>query len=129
MTALRETKDAPVLPGRLPLLGHMTRVRSNALEFMRAAQARLGPVFWLDMGFDHWLFMVVDEPGFSVFRNKDTDSSHLRDFDRFLGTSMLVVDGADHRRMRGASSAPFTPAGLSRARVGEIIAETLERHV
>lgn len=129
MTALRETKDAPVLPGRLPLLGHMTRVRSNALEFMREAQARLGPVFWLDMGFDHWLFMVVDEPGFSVFRNKDTDSSHLRDFDRFLGTSMLVVDGADHRRMRGASSAPFTPAGLSRARVGEIIAETLERHV
>ena len=39
-------------------------------------------------------------------------------FGAFLGDSLLVHDGADHRRMRGAMSATFKPSGLSAASVG-----------
>jgi cytochrome P450 len=126
---LRDPKDAPTVPGRWPLLGHTLAVRRDALNLLRQSKERLGPVYWLDMGFGHRVFMIVDETGFSVFRSKDADSSHLAEMELFLGRSMLTVDGADHRRMRMASAPAFTPAGLSRARVGQLIAETLERHV
>jgi cytochrome P450 len=126
---LRDPKDAPKIPGRLPLLGHTLKVRSDALSFFRRHHEELGQVFWVDMGFGHWVLMVMGEVGFSVFRSKETDSSHLAEMQLFLGRSMLTVDGADHRRMRMASASAFTPAGLSRARVGQVIAETLERHV
>jgi cytochrome P450 monooxygenase len=129
MDAGRDPKQAPSLPGRWPLFGNMLHLRSNGLELLREAKTKLGPVFWVDMGFGHVILMVAAEPGFAVFRNKDTNSSHLEDFGRFLGQSMLVVDGPDHRRMRNASSAPFTPGGLTRARAGELIAETVARHV
>jgi cytochrome P450 len=126
---LRDPKDAPTVPGRWPLLGHTLAVRRDALNLLRQSKDRLGPVYWLDMGFGHRVFMLVDEIGFSVFRSKDADSSHLAEMELFLGRSMLTVDGADHRRMRMASAPAFTPGGLSRARVGQLIAETLERHV
>jgi cytochrome P450 len=128
-TDLRDPKDAPMLPGRWPLLGHTLVIRRDALNFFRRHHEKLGPAFWVDMGFGHAVFLVAGEEGFSVFRNKDADSSHLADLKLFLGSSMLTVDGADHRRARMASAPAFTPGGLSRARVGQLIAETLERHV
>jgi cytochrome P450 monooxygenase len=118
-----------MIPGRWPLLGHIPAVRRDALNLFRRSKEQLGPACWIDMGFGHVVFMVLDEEGFSVFRSKDTDSSHLGEFELFLGRSMLTVDGADHRRMRMASASAFTPSGLSRARIGELIAEALERHV
>jgi cytochrome P450 len=126
---LRNPKDAPQLPGRWPIFGHLPKITRDALALFRRAQAELGPVFWIDMGFDHRVLLVLDEQGFAVFKNKDTDSSHLTDFGAFLGGSMLTVDGSDHRRMRMASGGAFTPAGLSRAEVGQIIIETIERHI
>lgn len=126
---LRDPKDAPMIPGRWPLLGHTLAVRRDALGFFRRGKEQLGPVYWIDMGFGHKVLMVTGEIGFSVFRSKETDSSHLGEFELFLGRSMLTVDGADHRRMRMASAPAFTPTGLSRARVGQLIAETLERQV
>ncbi len=118
-----------MLPGRLPLIGHIPKVRGDSLNLFRKGAEQLGPVFWIDMGFGHLVLIVDGEDGFSVFRTKDADSSHMADFPLFLGRSMLTVDGADHRRMRMASASAFTPAGLSRARVGQTIAETLERYV
>lgn len=118
-----------MIPGRWPLLGHTLAVRRDALNLFRRNKEQLGSAYWVDMGFGHLVFMLLDEEGFSVFRSKDADSSHLAEMKLFLGHSMLTVDGADHRRMRTASAAAFTPAGLSRARVGQLIAETLERHV
>ena len=42
---------------------------------------------------------------------------------------MIVVDGAEHRRVRGATSHAFTPAGLNRANVGRIIEQVIEERV
>ncbi|PRQ01038.1 putative cytochrome P450 [Enhygromyxa salina] len=125
----KNIKDAPTLSGRWPLFGHLPRLNRDAYRFLRDAARELGPVFWIDLGFGNRTLMVVSEPGFAVFKSKHADSSHLRDFAAFLGKSMLTVDGPDHRRMRTASSHAFTPAGLSRAQIGDTIAETLERRV
>ena len=120
---------APKLSGRLPVVGHLLRLQRDALGLLREARDAHGPAFWIDMGFGSDVLVVLDDEGFGVFRTKHANSSHMADFEAFLGHSMLTVDGADHRRMRGASSHAFTPAGLTRARVGEIIAETVERHL
>lgn len=126
---LRDASEAPKLGRQLPLLGHMLGLRLDALRLLRRAQDQLGPIFWVNLGFGSEVLLCVDERGFEVFRDRRLDSSHLADFGRFLGHSMLVVDGADHKRMRGVSSKAFTPGGLTRARVGEIIAETVARRV
>ncbi len=129
MAALPDAQQAPMAPGRVPLLGHLPRVHTGLLEFLRKTQAKVGPVFWLDMGIGNRTLLVLDDDAFSLLRNKDTDSSSIAEFEALLGRSMFVVDGDDHRRMRNASAAAFTPAGLSRAKVGELIAETAARHV
>ncbi len=127
---VQDARNAPKLPGRWPLLGNLpTLLRRDAVLLLREAERTLGPVFWIDSGFGQMSLMVLGEEGFSVLRNKSADSSHLRELDLFLGVSMLTVDGDDHRRVRAASSPAFTPAGLSRAHVGEVIAETVARRV
>lgn len=126
---LRDAHDAPKLAGRLPIVGHLPRLARDALGFLREARDRHGPAVWIDMGFGAKVLVVLDDEGFGLFNSGATNSSHLAEFGTFLGHSMLTVDGADHQRMRGASSRAFTPAGLSRARVGDIIAETVEGHL
>jgi len=119
---------APSLRSRWPLIGHLPRLHRDALAYLREAELEFGPVFWLDMGFNSVVLLVMGEQGFEVFRDKNLDSSNLHaDYSTFLGESMLTTDGPDHRRMRGASGAAFTPSGLGRAQVGELIAETITR--
>ncbi|PRP95224.1 cytochrome P450 [Enhygromyxa salina] len=124
----KPARDAPKLPGRWPILGNIPRFSRDAVGLLRDAQNQLGPVFWIDLGFGNNAFIVMSDEGFTLLKNKDTNSSHLREFP-ILGSSMLTVDGPQHRRMRGASSSAFTPAGLSRASVGELIAQTLEGRI
>lgn len=129
MDAIREAKDAPRLGGRLPVLGHFVSMSRNSLSMFERAHSQLGPVFWCDFGFGHDTLIVLGEAGMEVFRSKATNSSHLAQLETFLGKSMLVVDGPDHKRMRGASGHAFTPAGLRRAKVGDIIGETVARRL
>ncbi|NVB41013.1 cytochrome P450 [Pseudenhygromyxa sp. WMMC2535] len=127
---LRDAAQAPTLPGKLPLFGHLPALARDTLGVLRKAQHEIGPVFWYNAGFrDAPTLMVLGEEGFSVLRTKRADSSHMADFDLFLGGSMLTLDGAPHRRVRGVSGPAFTPAGLGRAQVGEIITQTVERRL
>ena len=96
---------------------------------MREARHTLGPVFWIDMGFGNRTLMLTEEAGFEVLRSRSLDSSHMADIGTFLGHSMLTVDGKEHRRMRGASSSAFTPGGLNRAKIGELISATVLRQL
>jgi cytochrome P450 len=121
-------RDAPKLTGHWPIIGHLPRFSRDAIGLLREAQASLGDAFWIDMGFGNNAFLVLSDEGLSVLKNKHTNSSHMVEFP-FLGRSMLTVDGADHRRMRDASGSAFTPAGLTRAGVGAIIGETIERRI
>ncbi|MCA9700852.1 MAG: cytochrome P450, partial [Myxococcales bacterium] len=124
---VQDARLAPKLSGKLPLFGHLPALIRDFPGLMDRGQRELGSVFWLYPGFGAETLMVLGEEGFSILRHKHADSSHMAEFDVFLGSSMLTVDGDDHRRVRGISSPVFTPSGLGRARVGEIIAETVER--
>ncbi|MCB9567356.1 MAG: cytochrome P450 [Myxococcales bacterium] len=101
----------------------------SPLRFLGGAARRLGPVFWVDLGFGNRALLLADEEGFEVFRNQALDSSHMANVSVLLGRSMLTIDGADHRRVRGVSGPVFTPGGLTRAKVGEVITETCLRQL
>jgi cytochrome P450 monooxygenase len=68
-------------------------------------------------------------------RNKETSSAILGEMAGEavagdpLGRSRLVIDGAEHRRTRGAMNAPFTPRGMSAAGMGQAIAEVIAARV
>ncbi|MEZ4381898.1 MAG: cytochrome P450 [Nannocystaceae bacterium] len=126
---LREAQSAPLLDRRWPLLGHLPVLSRDSLGFLREGRRLHGPAFWIDMGFGNRIFVLVEESGFEVFRHRAFDSSHLSVSSMLLGRSMLTIDGADHRRVRGVSAPAFTPSGLSRARVGELITETVMRQL
>ncbi len=119
----------PMMAGRWPILGHLPAIARDAPGALRAAADKLGPLFWVDAGFGVHMLMTLEDEGFEIFKNKGTDSSHLGDVVDLLRGSMLPLDGSEHRRVRGASSAPFTPGGLTQARVGEIIMEVLSRRL
>jgi cytochrome P450 monooxygenase len=117
------------MPGRLPVLGHMPAIARDALGTLSRGAERCGELFWIDMGFGSNILLTLHEDGLQLFKNRYGDSSHVGELVDFLHGTMLTIDGKEHRRVRGASSAPFTPAGLTQARVGEIVAEVLQRRL
>ncbi|MCA9659771.1 MAG: cytochrome P450 [Myxococcales bacterium] len=126
---LRAAQSAPLLDRRWPVIGHLPALARDSLGFLRQARRLHGPAFWIDMGFGNRIFVLAEEDGFEVFRHRAFDSSHMGAGSVLLGRSMLTVDGKEHRRVRGVSSPAFTPGGLSRARVGELITETIMRQL
>lgn len=120
----------PMAAGRFPKVGHLPALAWNLPELCRWVGERYGPCAWIDRGFGSHVLQISGDRGFELLKNKETDSSALHDVaSTFLGRSMIVVDGADHRRARGASAHAFSPAGLDRARVGQLIADIVERRV
>src|SRR4051812_41716642 len=45
--------EHPVAPGSLPVLGHLPLLYFDAAGLLRRGQERVGPVFWVDLGFGH----------------------------------------------------------------------------
>ncbi len=118
----------PIAPGWLPVLGHVPRLILDLPGLLRSCE-RAGPLCWLDLARAQTLLSTREE-GFTVFRNRETSSKNLGSGDTgLLGRSLLVLDGAPHRRTRGAMSAPFTPRGLNAARAGALIRDVVEPRV
>ena len=74
--------------------------------------------------------MVLGEPAITLLGNKVTASQDGHEvIGPMMGESMLVADGAAHRRMRGAVVRTFSPKGLSAAGAGEIMAAIIRQRV
>jgi cytochrome P450 monooxygenase len=122
----------PVLPGRLPVVGHMPSILlgGNPIHAMLEARERLGPLFWIDAGFGNWTLVCTEPEVFEVLRNRVTTSTHLQDVvGVFVGTSLIGQDGSPHHHMRSALNPPFTPRGIAAARVGEMTAELIAEQI
>ncbi|MEM9691333.1 MAG: cytochrome P450 [Myxococcota bacterium] len=120
----------PMMPGRFPRLGHLPALTWDMPALLEWGVERCGPSFWIDRGFGSEVLQLTDAASFSMFRNKTTDSSfHEEAAGALLGRSMIVLDGPEHKRVRGATTSAFSPVGLDRAAVGQVIAEVARRRV
>jgi cytochrome P450 family 117 subfamily A len=128
---LTPTRDGfPVLDGAWPLLGHSGPMFYGYRELHRRAEERLGPVFWVDIGFGGSHLVCLHPEGFAVLRNKATTSTHYQErAAQLLGESLIVQDGERHAHLRQAMNRPFMPRGLAAASVGSVITDTTEARV
>lgn len=118
----------PILPGSLPLLGHLMRTTEDIPVMLEGAVRDLGPQFWMRMS--EWVLMCTGQDAFDLLKNKTTTSAHYNDLvSDFIGASLLGVDGGMHRRMRGAMNGPFTPKGITATGAATISAEVIEERL
>jgi cytochrome P450 monooxygenase len=116
----------PVLPGAFPVIGQFPSIYFDAAEVLLRGRAKLGPLFWMDVGFGQHVAMCVSREAFDVFKSKAASNAYLREHAATLvGVSILGQEGAVHQRMRGAMNAPFTPRGLAGTGVGAMVAEQM----
>jgi cytochrome P450 len=116
--AVRLREGLPVLPGAFPLAGHLPALLRFP-EVIRAAQEQVGPVYWVELGLGKRILVCTGPEALEIFRSKAFTSQHLTEISPLVaGTSMLSQDGAAHRHMRAAMSAPFLPRGLSASEIG-----------
>lgn len=126
----REKHGFPYLEGAFPVVGVMPRMYFGLRRLLDDAERRLGPFFWVDLGFGAEVIMCRHLDGLVALRNKTTTSTHYQvHAHALLGDSLIAQDGAKHHHMRSALNGPFTPKGLSAAEVGPIMAETIETRV
>lgn len=120
----------PVAARPWPLLGHQASMALSPVPFLQR-QAELGPFCWLDMGFGvGWALFGLDTDAYKALRAKTMSVSHYEQLSPvLLGRSLLTRDGAEHRSMRNAMNAPFTPKGLHAAGVCEIVDDVVHERV
>ncbi|WP_375766175.1 cytochrome P450 [Archangium gephyra] len=119
----------PVLPGALPVVGHSLYTMGHAPNFLRDAEAKVGPLFWT-RNIGQYTLVCMGEPGFELLKNKVTSSEFIREGSPdFIGDSLLSRDGTPHRSLRSAMSGPFTPRGLTASGASAIAAEVIESSV
>ena len=129
---VEERHGFPVLPGGFPLLGHLPAIAIDELGLLRDAERRLGSLFYVSFGFGNYQLVHMGKDAMALFRNKGADSSYMREgggVTDVFGQSVLVHDGPVHHHLRSAMNGPFQPRGLAEARVGEIVAELVDRCV
>jgi cytochrome P450 family 117 subfamily A len=120
----------PILPGGLPLVGHAPFNLGDTLTFLRAAEAKVGPLFWMRSFGSEMQLVCMGEPGFELLKNRVTSSEFIRDqAPEFIGDALLSQDGARHRNLRTPMSGPFTPRGLSSSGAATLSAEVIEASV
>lgn len=128
---VKQRAGFPVLPGLFPLLGHVPAIAVDELGLLREGALRLGPLFFWNKGFGNWELVCTMREAFALFRNKQIDSGNMREggLRLLFGDAVIAHDGAVHQRMRAAMIGPFQPKGLGEAKVGELVAELVERRV
>ncbi|MBM7115148.1 cytochrome P450 [Archangium primigenium] len=135
LNALRERlprrpthKDGiPILPGALPLVGHVPFNLGDSLAFMREGAAQVGPLFWMRSLGSQMQLVCMGEPGFELLKNRVTTSEFIREqAPDFIGDALLSRDGPSHRGLRSAMSGPFTPRGLTASGAAALSAEVIE---
>lgn len=122
----------PMLPGAMPLVGHMPELAFDAVGLYRRGVATCGPLYWVDGGFGMKTLCYAHPDAHELLKNKVTTSAYLGEVPRLkelFGDAVISLDGPPHRQARSALDTPFRPRGLDMARVGEVVAEIVERRV
>lgn len=110
-----------VAPRALPFLGHLLEMFRNREALLLENAERFKSPFWLNEGFGNWVVIVPSEAFFRLLKHKSAVSIASERLPDVFNHNVLGANGADHRRMRGAMNKPFSPPGLTSARVGEVI--------
>jgi cytochrome P450 monooxygenase len=114
------------MPGAFPVIGNIPAFYLDAADVLLAARARLGNLFWVDVGFGQHVVMCASREAFDVLKSKASSNTYLQEHaSTLVGVSILGQDGSVHQRMRGAMNAPFTPRGLAGTGVGAMVAEQM----
>src|SRR3954464_4061078 len=74
-TSVQKREGLPVLPGALPLVGHVPWLYFCAPEVLREAQQQLGPVFWVSLGFGGWQVACTNPEGFELLKSRHTTNA------------------------------------------------------
>ena len=123
-TITPENLSFPILPGAWPSVGHYPQAAWDTPKVLREAQA-LGPLVWINLS--GWGMIVCHPDGFELLKgNSLSIAPMVRNSGDLVTDSVLSVDGAEHRRMRGSMNRPFTPEGLSGEGAAKRMAELVE---
>ncbi len=123
---LRQYASFPVMPGELPLVGHLLSLHNDAVGTLRQARRVCGPLFWAHLGFGHRFLFCAGEGSFDLLKDPRLVTDGARSsIEYLLGRSLLSLDGAPHRRIRGALNPPFAPRGLAESTTGELIRQVV----
>lgn len=119
-----------VVRGAFPFVGHVPALASDPLTFIRDAELRHGPFFFIEGASRVQILVCAHPDALAVFKSKVVSSSYMRDVDGgAFGESVIVQDGKVHQRMRAVLNGPFTPRGLAAAELGPLVADIIERRV
>jgi cytochrome P450 len=122
----------PKLGGTLPVIGHMHAIHNDFLGLVRRGEQELGPMFWVNLGFDRQTLTLMQPEAFALFKHKAVSSAHIPEtkvLAELFGKSIIGQDGAPHHHARSALTPAFTPKGVSAAELGSAFAEMIERRV
>jgi cytochrome P450 len=122
----------PKLAGALPVIGHMHAIHNDFLGMVRRGEQDLGPMFWVNLGFDKQTLMLMQPESFALFKHKAMTSAHIGDVKplrELFGKSIIAQDGAAHHHARSAMTSAFTPKGVSASELGSAFADIIEKQV
>lgn len=125
----RSLQGFPIARGAFPVIGHLPALATDTLAFIRGAERRHGPLFFIESGFDARMLICAHPEAFDVFKSKVASSGYMGEgaLGEMFGSAVITQDGAVHHRMRAVLNGPFTPRGLSAAEVGPLVAGIVER--
>ncbi len=117
-----------MVPGRVPLLGHLHRMMRDMPSFMREAHERYGDFFRIDMGGEELLVVNRSDIAYELMQNKRVSSDILNEkTGPVLRGTLMGMDGSEHRRMRKAMGGPFRRSELDVSAAGAMIAQQTAR--
>lgn len=121
----------PVLPGALPIAGHVVGLRTRALEMLDEGHRTIGPVFWVNMGFGLWMLFCLGPESYDLYKNKVTTNGRgaYGIFGEGIGSSMIGFDGEPHARVRSAMQPILSHRTIAETRTGALMASVVDQRV
>lgn len=128
-STVRYRDGLPVLPGAFPTVGHLPAMVRHEGELHMHGWRTLGPMFWMHYGFGRsWELVCCGAEAIALLRAGYIDPGPV--IGKVIGpNTVLQLNGAEHRRVRGAMSPPFSPRGLQHANFQENIAGWVRERV
>ncbi|MBL9006347.1 MAG: cytochrome P450 [Myxococcales bacterium] len=112
----------PCMPDELPVVGHALALHLDAVGALRRAREQCGPLFWVHLGFGARFLFCTGSGSFELMKDPRLVTDGARStLEYLIGRSLLSLDGAAHRRIRGVLNPPFAPRGLSESVTGDLI--------
>ncbi len=120
----------PIVPGRLPLLGHSLHVTLWVHRYVQLLAATGAELIWVKRAPNSWAIECCSPAGIELLCSKSGSNAHYADLAPvLLGRSLLTRDGREHRAQRNAMNAPFNPRGLSALGTSAVMKATIIERV